>query len=42
MFLQFMHAWMHACCKNKLVVLTTDWLPWLQTNAQKGNYIPEA
>jgi len=19
-------------CKNKLVVLTTQWLPWLQTN----------
>ena len=19
-------------CKNKLVVLTTEWLPWLQTN----------
>ena len=22
---------MHARCKKKLVVLTTEWLPWLQT-----------
>ena len=25
-------------CKNKLVVLTTEWLPWLQTNWRDSGY----
>ena len=25
-------------CKNKLVVLTTEWLPWLQTNWRHSDY----
>jgi len=30
---------MHICahCKNRLAILTTEWLPWLQTNwRQRG------
>ena len=27
-----MQVSLHIHCKNKLVVLTTEWLPWLQTN----------
>ena len=25
-------------CKNKLVVLTTEWSPWLQTNWRDSGY----
>ena len=25
-------------CKNKLVVLTIEWLPWLQTNWRDSGY----
>ena len=25
-------------CKNKLVVSTTEWLPWLQTNWRDSGY----
>ena len=25
-------------CKNKLVVLTTEWLPWLQTKWRDSGY----
>ena len=25
-------------CKNKLVVLTTEWLPWLQTSGRDSGY----
>ena len=25
-------------CKNKLVVLTTEWLPWLQTSWRDSGY----
>ena len=26
-------------CKNKLVVLTTEWLPWLQTSQRDSGYV---
>ena len=25
-------------CKNKVVVLTTEWLPWFQTNRRNSSY----
>ena len=28
----------HIYCKNKLVVLTTEWLRWLQTNWRDSGY----
>ena len=29
---------MHAHCKKLLVVLTTEWLPWLQTSSGDTGY----
>ena len=34
-----MHACIHIHCKNELVVLTTEWLPWLQTGCPDSGYI---
>ena len=34
------HAILHSIhCKNKLVVLTTEWLPWLQTSQRDSGYV---
>jgi len=36
-----MHKLVHLAtyhCKNKLVVLTTEWLPWLQTSWRDSGY----